>query len=502
MSPSGFDAAAERAARYETNRRLFFGVYPSIMLPMFLASVDQTIVATALTTIAGQMGDVERISWVVISYLIASTIAAPVYGRLGDAIGRKRLMFVALGVFIVASLLCAAATSVVGLTAARLLQGFGGGGLMTLTQALIGEAVPPRERVRFQGYLATIYVTANTFGPVAGGYLTQHFGWQSVFLINLPLGIIAVGLVTRIPPRPAGGGGGARFDIAGVVLFAAVIAPLLLALEQVQHVDLRALPSVLFFLAVAVGALFLLLRQERRAKAPLLPLSLLRQPAIWRCNCLAACVGAILLSLITFLPIYLVVVRHASPGQTGLLLLPLTACIALGSICTGQLVARTGRTAIMPSLGFILVLGMLSVITFAAPHLSDTALSCLFGLTSIGLGTAMPVVNVTVQTIGGAKHLGSAAASVQFSRSVGSALGTALVGVVLFASLTLTDGTTAALFRDLVERGGVVLTGLSAARQTMVQTEIADAFRAAFATVDVFAVLGLVLAWSIPTRRL
>jgi len=501
MSPSGADAAADPAANYANSRRLFFGVYPSIMLPMFLGSLDQTIVATALTTIAGKMGDVERISWIVISYLIATTIAAPVYGRLGDALGRKRMMFVALAVFIIASLVCAMATSVIGLTAARLLQGFGGGGLMTLTQALIGEAVPARERVRFQGYLATIYVSANTFGPVAGGYLTQHFGWQSVFLINLPLGALAIGLVTRIPPRPAVGGR-LQFDITGVVLFAAVIAPLLLALEQVQRVDLQAVPWATGLLAIAATALVLLLRHERRFKAPLLPIQLFRDPSIWRSNCLTACVGASLLSLITFLPVYLVVVRNTTPAQTGMLLLPLTVCIAVGSVCTGQIVARTGRTAIVPSIGYMLVVAMLAIITFAAPHLSNVELSCLFGLTSIGLGTANPVVNITVQIIAGAKQLGAAAAGVQFSRSVGSALGTALVGVVLFATLTIMDGQTAMLFRELVERGPVALAGISAARQTIVQQEIADAFRAAFATVEIFAVAGLLLAWSIPLRRL
>ena len=135
----------------------------------------------------------------VVSYLIATTIAAPVYGRLGDILGRKRMLFVALGVFIAASVLCASATSVLLLTAARLLQGLGGGGLMTLSQALIGETVPPRERGRFQGYLASVYMSASTFGPVVGGYLTQHFGWQSVFLVNLPLGLIAILMATRLP---------------------------------------------------------------------------------------------------------------------------------------------------------------------------------------------------------------------------------------------------------------------------------------------------------------
>src|SRR5262245_12153617 len=181
---------------------LFFAVFPSVMLPMFLAVVDQTIVATALPAVVADLGGVERVSWVVVAYLMAGTIAAPVYGQLRDVYGGKRVMLAALGVFLCGSLLCAGSVSVEMLALARVLQGLGGGGLMTLSQALIGEAVPPRERARYQGYLAGIMVTSSTFGPVVGGYLTQHFGWRSVFLVNLPLIVIAGLLTLRLSYRP------------------------------------------------------------------------------------------------------------------------------------------------------------------------------------------------------------------------------------------------------------------------------------------------------------
>ncbi|MBN8898346.1 MAG: MFS transporter, partial [Rhodospirillales bacterium] len=232
--PTSSQPADSVGAAAPEGRALFLAVFPSIMLPMFLAALDQTIVATALPAIAGSLGDVERISWVVVSYLIATTIAAPVYGRLGDAIGRKRMMFVALAVFIGASLLCALAGSVLMLTAARVLQGLGGGGLMTLSQALIAESVPPRQRGRYQGYLSGMYATAATFGPVAGGWLTQHFGWRSVFLVNLPLGLLAVLLVVRLPSH-ASGGRRVQFDVWGTVFFTGFVAPVLLALEQGQR---------------------------------------------------------------------------------------------------------------------------------------------------------------------------------------------------------------------------------------------------------------------------
>src|SRR5215470_15917321 len=196
-----FDPAKDSSALVTTNRSAVLRVLPSIMLPMFLAVVDQTIVATALPVIGASIGNVQRVSWIVVAYLIASTIAAPAYGRLGDAFGRRRLMFVALSIFIVASVLCAVSPTIELLTAARVLQGLGGGGLMTLSQALIGETIPPRERGRYQGYLAAVAVCANTFGPVAGGYLTEHLGWQSIFLINVPIGIVALLLARNLPTR-------------------------------------------------------------------------------------------------------------------------------------------------------------------------------------------------------------------------------------------------------------------------------------------------------------
>src|SRR5713226_6403445 len=254
----------------------FFAIFPSIMLPMFLAVVDQTIVATALPAIAADTGNVARASWVVVSYLIASTIAAPIYGRLGDAFGRRRLMFAALFIFIMASLFCAASPTIELLALARVVQGFGGGGLMTLSQALIGEAVPPRERARYQGYLAAVAVCANTFGPVAGGYLTEHFGWKSVFLINVPIGLIAV-LLTRNLESIIPGRSNWRPDPIGLALFTIFVTTALLSLEQAQLMNRSALPLLGGVLAAVAVSLALLVRQETRAPSPLIPLSLLRR---------------------------------------------------------------------------------------------------------------------------------------------------------------------------------------------------------------------------------
>jgi EmrB/QacA subfamily drug resistance transporter len=479
----------------------FLMVFPPIMLPMFLAVADQTIVATALPAIASSLGEIERASWVVVSYLIANTIAAPVYGRLGDTFGRRLMMFVALGIFVFGSVLCAVAPSILMLTAFRVIQGFGGGGLMTLSQALIGEAIPPRERGRYQGYLAGIAVSSNTFGPVAGGYLTQAFGWQSIFLINIPLGLLAVLFVFRIPPRE-GDRRRTTFDAPGLVLFIFFVGPVILALEQVQRVEMSALPFALGLLAFGLVSLALLSWQERITTSPLIPPRLFRQPSIWRADAMAACHGAALVSLITFLPIYLRAVRGASPAETGLVLLPLTAGIGIGSMFTGQMVTRTGCTAVFPTYGLMAATAGLVAMAFLAPAMSPTQLAWSFCVIALFMGTVMGVVQVTVQAVSGPRLLGTGAAMVQFSRSVGAAFGTASVAAILFSILTATDRSTASLFGSIIEQGPDVIANLEPMRQASVHAQIGDAFRAAFLAIAAFTGIGTLLAWSLPLRRL
>lgn len=481
-------------------RALFLTIFPSIMLPMFLAVADQTIVATALPVIAADFGDVERVSWVVVSYLIANTIAAPVYGRLGNSFGRRNMILIALAIFMVGSVCCALAPGIVLLTAARVLQGFGGGGLMALSQALVGEAVPPRERGRYQGYLAAVAVSSNTFGPVAGGYLTQAFGWRSIFLINIPLGLVAGLLVLRLATQP-GDGRRTTFDAPGLLLFIMFVGPVILALEQVQRMQPSALPLIGGLIAFGLLSLAVLVWQEMHTNSPLIPPALFREASVWRSDGLAACHGAALVSLVTFLPIYLRAVRGTSPAQTGLLLLPLTFGIGIGSLVAGQLITRTGRTAIWPSFGLSAATAGLLFVAFWVPHLSLRQLPWVFGITALFMGTVMGVVQVTVQAIAGQRMLGAGAAMVQFSRSVGAAFGTATVAAVLFSMLAAGDRETASLLGAIIDRGPDAIAALAPVRQAVIQTEIGEAFRAAFVTVSCFTGVGALLAWSMPLRR-
>jgi MFS family permease len=495
------DQDSSSDARPTPEKSVFFTVFPPLMLPMFLAIVDQTIVATALPAIAADLGHVERAPWVIVAYLIAATIAAPLYGRLGDSFGRKPLMFVALVISMSASLACAVAPTIEILTACRIVQGLGGGGLMTLSQALVGEAMPPRDRARYQGYIAAVAVTANSFGPVAGGFLTEHFGWQTVFIVNVPTAILALALAIRLPPPPKD-----RLpwqsDPGGLLLFALFVATTLLGLERFQRGSLAMLPIAGSMVAVGAAALLFLIWHEKRTPSPLIPLGLLRQAAIWRSDALAACHGGTLVSLISFFPVYCEVVRGMSPSTTGLMLVPLTVGIGTCAMVTGRIVSRTGLVSVFPGVG--LAVNAVSLVGFAfwGRELSTFWLGAYMLWMGLAFGTVMGVVQVTVQAAAGRLRLGEAAASVQFSRSIGAGMGTALVGTVLFGVLAFESPETMRLFSSLVAHAGDAAALLPADRQAEIQADIATAFRFVFCTMALFATAGSVLAITNPLRRI
>ncbi|MBO0740520.1 MAG: MFS transporter, partial [Hyphomicrobiaceae bacterium] len=251
-----------------------------------------------------------------------------------------------------------------------------------------------------------------------------------------------------------------------------------------------------------VAALVALVRHERRAAYPLLPIALLRQPTIWRSDALAACHGATLVSLVTFLPIYLRVLRGRSASETGLLLLPMMLGIGGGSMLTGRVVSRTGLTMIFPGVGLVAVTVALTLLGFLAHELGTRQLAAYLFISGLFMGTVMGVVQVTVQNAAGSASLGSAAASVQLSRSIGAAVGTALVGSVLFATVSVSDPDAARLFAALLQLGPGTLGELSLERQAIILSEVGVAFRNAFLTIASFAAVGALLAWTIPSRRI
>ncbi len=481
--------------------RIFFRVFPSVMLPMFLAMSDQTIVASALPTIAAALGDVERVSWIVVAYLLAATISAPLYGYLGDSFGRRRLMFIALAMFTVGAILNSFATSMTMIAATRFIQGLGGGGLMSMSQALIGEVVPPRQRGKYQGYLAAIGVSAAALGPVAGGYLAAHFGWRAVFLMNVPTAIIAGLLMLRLASRPGARKEDWNFDTPGLFLFVCFVVPALLALEQARRLDLSMMPVAGALLVFSIVSLVLLVRRERVAPAPLLPIKLMRQRAIWTAQAMAACHGAALVALIAFTPLYMRMTGIGDPAQVTWALLTISCCIGVSSIISGRLITSTGYTMILPSVGSTCTTIMLLYLATQAGRQTFDQFLVWAGVTSVFLGTVMGVVQVTTQTAAGRRMLGVASGSIQFSRSVGASFGAALFGAVLFATAAASDPAAGALFVEILQKGPAALEGLDPARNAGLNAVIARGFSNAFLMLAFFTGVGALLAWINPQRR-
>ncbi|WP_270935425.1 MFS transporter [Falsiroseomonas oryzae] len=483
-------------------RRLFFRVFPAVGLAMFGAALDQTIVAAALPAIARSLGEVERVSWIVVAYLVATTIAAPVYGRIGDAFGRRRMLLVALGMYAAGAALCTVAPSLDLLALARIVQGFGGGGLISLSVALIAEVVPARERGRFQAYIAAVFAAASALGPVAGGVLTEFLGWRAVFLLQPPLALLAAILaVRRLRNAAKGDARGFAFDWAGLVLFALFVGPVLLALDQARRLSPGGLAAAAGLALLAGAALWLLWRQERRARDPLLPLGLLGEPSVWRANLLSALVSGAFVGSIAFMPIYFAAVRGLGPSAAGVALLPLAVFAAFGAMVSGRVLARTGRTMLLAGFGLGFAALLLGVVAFGTGRMPVAVLSGVLGLVSVGLGTSFPMVQVVVQQAAGRERLGSATASVQFTRSLGSAAGTALIGAVLFGALVAQGGGAAELFVALVNAGPAALAGLDAAAQAAFRDAMTGAFRAAFLCAAAMVAVAAWLTTRVPLQR-
>ena len=469
------------------------------MVAMFLAAADQTILASALPTIAGALGGVADLSWVVVSYLLAATVAAPLYGYLGDRFGRRRMLLGALAIFTLASVACALAPTFLALVIARALQGLGGGGLMTLAQAMLGEHVSPRERGRFAGYFATVFALASTSGPVLGGYLTEHWSWRAIFVLNVPLGLLAAALALRVPSLPLRPREGPfRPDLVGALLFCAGTATLLFALSSGGHrFAWRSWPMLAFALGAAL-AFVLLFVWERRHHDPVIPVHLLRMPAIARSDAVVMCFAAALFATVLYLPLYLQLGRGIGIGASGLLLLPLTLAQVVSSAVIGRLVTHTGQVTIFPLAGMVLAtvafLGLAATVA-GAPTAVVTGLTMLVG---VGLGMVMPPTQVAVQAAAGRTALGAATATISLSRAIGGAIGVAVVGAVLFAQMDRASAGTGALLHRAMEGGAAYIAAMPAAQRAELATGVDDAYRIVFIVIAAITVLGATIAATVP----
>ncbi|MEU2389929.1 MFS transporter [Streptomyces sp. NPDC007369] len=498
--PGESGPAAEHASR---------GVLVSIgalMLGLLLAALDQTIVSTALPTIVSELGGMDHLSWVVTAYMLASTAATPLWGKLGDQYGRKRLFQAAIVIFLVGSALCGLAQDMSQLIGFRALQGLGGGGLIVLSMALVGDIVPPRERGRYQGLFGAVFGATSILGPLLGGLFVDQLSWRWVFYINLPIGLVALAVIAaalHIPGRRSKH----TIDYLGTLLIASVATCLVLVASlggtwgwgSARIIGLAVLGAVLLAAFVLV---------ERRAAEPVLPLGLFRIRTFTLCSVISFVVGFAMFGAMVYLPTFLQVVQGVSPTLSGVHMLPMVLGMLIASTGSGQIVSRTGRWKVFPILGT----GVTAIGLLLLHQLHRTSgsweMSAYFFVFGLGLGLVMQVLVLAVQNAVSYADLGVATSGATFFRSIGASFGVAIFGTLF--THRLDDQLATALAGSAVPPGTAARVEADpraiAALPADVQPAVLDAYAESITDVFLYAVpvvlLAFVVAWFLKEDKL
>jgi EmrB/QacA subfamily drug resistance transporter len=422
------------------SHRQILTIFAGLMIGMFLAALDQTIVATSIRTIADDLDGLSLQAWATTAYLITGTISTPLYGKLSDLYGRKPLFLTAIGIFVVGSVACTFATSMYQLAGFRALQGLGAGGLFSLALTIIGDIVAPRERARYQGYFVAVFGTSSVLGPVAGGFFAGQpellgiDGWRWVFLVNVPLGILALAVVTKVLNVPHTRREH-RIDWPGALALTLGVVPLLIVAEQGRAWGWDSTRSIVCCAVGVVGLVMFVLAERRIGDDALLPLRFFRS-GVFTWGSLAGFVAGMgMFGALALLPLYLQIVKGSTPTQAGLQTLPLVLGIMSMSVFSGQFISRTGRYKVWPIIGlsFMIVgIGLLSRIGVDTPYWRVALIMLLVGW---GLGANMQPLTLAVQNAMPPRDMGVATASATFFRQMGGTLGTAVFLSILFGAL-------------------------------------------------------------------
>ncbi len=407
-------------------------VFAALMLGMFLAALDQTIVSTALPTIVGDLGGLKHLSWVVTSYLLATTVSTPLYGKLGDMFGRKPVFLAAILIFLAGSMLAGLSQSMGQLIGFRALQGIGAGGLMVGAQAIIGDIVPPRERGRYMGLIGSVFGVASVAGPLLGGFLVDSLSWRWVFYVNMPIGAIAIAIVTlRLhlhTPQTRH-----RIDFLGAGLLSGAVTALILVATWGGSQYAWGSTTIVGLGLAGVALLGAFVWQERRAAEPVIPLSLFRSSVFNVASAMGFTIGMAMFGAIVYIPVFLQLVYGASPTSSGLRMLPLMAGLLVAAVASGRAISAMGRYRIFPITGTaVLVVGMLllSLLGAGTPPWRASAYMLVVG---VGIGLVMQVLVLVVQNDAPRAAMGVATSTATFFRSVGGSFGVAIFGAI-FAS--------------------------------------------------------------------
>ena len=459
-----------------------------IMLAMFLSALEQTIVAPALPTIGRVLGDVENLSWVVTAYLLANVVATPLFGKLSDIHGRRRMMLIAIVIFIAGSAACALAPNMPTLITARALQGIGGGGILPIAHTIIGDMVSPRERPRYQSYTAIMFMAASIAGPVIGGVLTDYVHWTMIFWINLPMGALALWMTGRALKKLPRHDRPHRLDVPGALLMVFAALALMLAMTWGGTRYPWSTAPILGLLAASAVLWLLFVLRVMRAPEPFIPLSILRAPIVGATAAAGFFSVGVIIGLTIYMPVYFELVLGFSPSGSGTALIVFLAAATVGSFIAGRLMVQLAHYKLVPVVGLVLGIATLTVFAWRPGGLSLMEVCVLLTVGGTGLGVMYPVTTTIVQNSVAPHQLGTATGALNFARQLGGAIIVAAFGAIVLGGIdTGGHGLTLEMLR-----GGAQIAG----------TDFALLFRWLFAAGAVFLAAGLIAVLVIEERPL
>lgn len=461
----------------QQHKRQIAAIFAGLLLAMFVSSLSETVTATALPTIVGDLGGVDHMEWVTTAYILAATIMMPIYGKLGDLIGRKYLLVSALGIFIAGSITCGFVTSMDGLIIGRAIEGLGGGGLIILSQATIADVIPPRERGKYMGVMGSVFALSTVLGPLLGGWFVQVTGWRWLFGFNVPLALLAIAAAAKFLPKPVRPDKRPSIDVAGMVFMAVSVSSLVLMTSWGGATYSWDSPVIIGLAVACVISAVVFVLVERLAREPIIPLYLFKNRNFVLCTITGLLIMLGMMGTTTYLPTYFQIVDGLSPEQAGFMTVPMMGGAMLMAITSGFLASKTGKYKWMPiacclimAVGFFLLSQLALGTTLLVTGLS------LFVL-GFGIGLGQQILVLVVQNEFSNEIVGTATAANNFFRQIGSTLGASLVGALFTSRLAteLAKNVPASQHINIDTITPEFVHGLSGALQESIKTSYSDA---------------------------